>query len=314
MAHFLKPPKARPTGYDVDGRLARVPCGACRSLCAAPEIALWGGAGLRIRSNNDGVVPNNEISEESLPGLRLIKVPGKSLGTSMLEVGQGGDDWANAPIQSLWIFLQVQVTEVTAGMLRAIMPHAGVAADRFLDPLNRAMALRGIDTPAQRAAFLAQVSVESGQLHHTVENLNYSVHRLRQVWPRRFPTEASAAPYAHNPEALGNSVYANRLGNGDEASGDGFRFRGRGLMQITGRANYRAVGFESNPDDLSNPVNAANTAAGFWQANGLNRQTTGVLSRHQFDAVSRAVNGGDVGLQDRWHAYQRALSALGIEP
>jgi predicted chitinase len=277
------------------------------------KIALWGGAGLRIRSNNNDVVPNSEISEESTRELRLIKIPGRSLGTSMLEVGQGGDDKRNEAIRSVWIWLQVQVTEVTADMLRAIMPRAGAAANLYVEPLNRAMRTNGIDTPERRAAFLAQISVESGQLQDTVENLNYSAQRLRQVWPNRFPTEAATAPYVHNPEALGNHVYANRLGNGDEASGDGFRFRGRGLMQVTGRANYRSVGFENNPEALLSPQNAANTATAFWQTNGLNGRTTGMLNRAQFDTVSRTVNGGNVGLQDRWDAYRRALSALGLD-
>jgi putative chitinase len=315
MAHFLKPPGAKDAGYDVDHRLAPGSVWRVQVLVrGSRKIALWGGAGLRVRSNNNDVVPNSGISEETVGQLRVIKIPGRLLGTSMLEVGQGGDDARNEPIHSVWISLQVQVTDVTADMLREIMPGAGAAADRYVAPLNGALAARGIDAPEQRAAFLAQISVESGQLQRTVENLNYSVTRMRQVWPRRFPTDAEAAPYAGNPEALGNHVYAGRLGNGNEASGDGFRFRGRGLMQITGRANYRRVGFENNPDALSDPMNAATTAAAFWQDNGLNARTTGVLDRAQFDAVSRTVNGGNEGSLERWDAYQRALSALGLAP
>jgi putative chitinase len=127
------------------------------------------------------------------------------------------------------------------------------------------------------------------------------------------PHGRSGPPYAHNPEALGNHVYADRLGNGNEASGDGYRFRGRGLMQVTGRDNYRGAGFEDNPEALSTPVGDANTAADFWRRNGLNARTTDVLNRAQFDAVSRTVNGGNVGQQDRWEAYQRACSALGLD-
>jgi predicted chitinase len=316
MAHFLKPPTATSTGYDVDNRLAPGSVWRMQVLVGGSrKIALWGGAELRIRSNNDGVVPKSEIREFPVAGaseVRLIGIPGKTLGTSILEAGQGGDDKKNEPIKVVWIRLQVQVTEVTTDMLRAIMPRA--AAALYVEPLNRAMAAGGIDTPERRAAFLAQISVESNQLQDTVENLNYTARRLQQVWPRRFPTAAAAAPFAHNPEALGNHVYADRLGNGNEASGDGYRFRGRGLMQVTGRANYRAVGFENNPEALSNPTTAANTAAAFWQRNGLNGQTTDVLGRAQFDAVSRTVNGGNVGMQDRWEAYRRACSALGLDP
>lgn len=106
------------------------------------------------------------------------------------------------------------------------------------------MAAEGINTPQQRAAFLAQVAVESQESQNTTENLNYTTaQRLQEVFGRsRFPTPAAAAPYLRSPEALGNRVYANRNGNGDEASGDGYRYRGRGFMQTTGRENYRAVG------------------------------------------------------------------------
>ena len=201
---------------------------------------------------------------------------------------------------------------VTISQLRSIMPHAGAAAGHYVEPLNRAMAAHGISRPTQRAAFLAQISAESGQLQLTTEDLSYSVQRLHRVWPHRFPTEAAAAPYAHNPEALANHVYADRFGNGDEASGDGFRFRGRGLMQVTGRINYRRLGFESHPEAMASPMSAANTAAAFMRNNGLNGRTMGVLNRGQFDAVSRTVNGGSQGLQERWDAYQRALSALGV--
>lgn len=200
--------------------------------------------------------------------------------------------------------------DVTADQLRQIMPNAGAQAELYVEPLNRAMEANGITTPERRAAFLAQVSVESGDLRQTVENLNYSERRLTQVWPRRFPTEAAALPYARDPEALANRVYANRLGNGDEASGDGWNFRGRGLMQVTGRSNYRAVGYEDNPALLAQPGPASDTAARFWSDNGLNTASDATLDRAAFDAISRRVNGGNHGINERWSAYQRALSAL----
>lgn len=96
-------------------------------------------------------------------------------------------------------------------------------------------------TNERRAAFLAQISVDSSELHRVEENLNYSAERLQVVWPRRFPNAAAAKPYAHDPEALANHTYANRLGNGNAASGDGWRYRRRGLMQTTGPSNYRAA-------------------------------------------------------------------------
>ncbi len=157
----------------------------------------------------------------------------------------------------------------TADQLRAIMPNAGDAADRCVGPLSDAMAAHGIATAAQRAAFLAQIALESEQLHRTEEDLNYTPYGITRAWPRLFPTDADAAPYAHNSEALSNRVYAGKIGNGDEASGDSFRYRGRGFMQVTGRANYRAGGFEDNPDAMAEPQNAADSAAKWWQNNGL---------------------------------------------
>ena len=118
--------------------------------------------------------------------------------------------------------------------------------------------------------------------------------------------------YVHNPEGLANRAYADRIGNGGEASGDGFRFRGRGFIQITGRINYRRLGFENNPEALADPQAAADTATAFWQNNGLNGRTTGVLDRAQFDAVSRTVNGGATNAQERWDAYQCALHAFSV--
>ena len=204
-------------------------------------------------------------------------------------------------------------TPVAADQLRAIMPHAGAAADRYADAVNQAMTAHGINTPERRAAFLAQVATESRDLHDVVERMDYaSAQRIQRVWPRRFHTEAEAAPFVHDPEALANRVYAKRGGNGDEASGDGFRFRGRGLIQVTGRDRYRRLGFEDSPEALAEPENAANSAAAYWQDEGLNERTSRVLDRAQLDAVSRTVNGGDTGLQERWNAYQRALDAFNV--
>lgn len=199
---------------------------------------------------------------------------------------------------------------VTVGQLRSIMPGSEQHAEVYTDALNRAMTKHGINTPQQRAAFLAQLSVESGNLRSTEENLNYSAKRLTQVWKTRFPTIASAEPYAHNPEALANYVYANRLGNGNEASGDGYRYRGRGLIQITGRENYRKVGYENNPDALTDPDIAAHSAAQFWTNRNLNAHSKRRLSRDQFNVISRTINGGNNGSQERWDAYQRGLLVL----
>ena len=219
-----------------------------------------------------------------------------------------GDLWAMRPVRGA----RRGGSPITADLIRMIMPGAGAKADTFVDGLNAAMTKHGIASDEQMAAFLAQISVESGDLNRTEENLNYSAARLMVVWPKRFPTMKAATPYANNPEALGNHVYAGRLGNGNEASGDGYLFRGRGLMQTTGRSNYRAVAHEMDPASLADPAVASETAAAFWETNGLNASTAAVLDRKAFDAVTQTVNGGQNGAAERWAAYLRALDAFGI--
>lgn len=203
--------------------------------------------------------------------------------------------------------------DMTLQQLQAAMPASRNAAT-YLGPINTAFRNYGINLPQQRAAFLAHVSVECGQLNGVVENLNYSAKRMTQVWHRRFPTIAAATPYAHNPEALANHTYGGRNGNGDEASGDGWRYRGRGLLQITGRTNYRAAGFEDNPEALENPNTAADTAGRHWKEAGLNERTTTVLNRTQFNATTQLINGGQTGSAERWAAYQVTKRALLPQP
>ncbi|MBF3015179.1 glycoside hydrolase family 19 protein, partial [Pseudomonas aeruginosa] len=155
--------------------------------------------------------------------------------------------------------------KLTEQQLLRIFPNARLVAGVFVVALQRAMDEREIDTPARRAAFLAQVGHESSQLTRLVENLNYSAQGLAATWPGRYlgpdgQPNALALRLARNPQAIADNTYATRNGNGDEASGDGWRFRGRGLLQITGRANYRLVGealgepLEAEPWRLEQPV------------------------------------------------------------
>ncbi|SHG48491.1 glycoside hydrolase family 19 protein [Massilia sp. CF038] len=190
-------------------------------------------------------------------------------------------------------------------------------------PLNHAMQLCQIDTPVRQAAFLAQVLLESGELRQLQENLSYSVQRLRLVWPHRFPSDEAAAPFSHHPEKLANFVYAGRMGNGDEASGDGWRYRGRGLIQLTGRDNYsqfsKAMDLDAlaNPDLLQLPAGAALSAAWFWSAKGLNKladQTEGSEADSHFAELTRRINGGLNGLQLRKAYWQRVQTALRERP
>jgi putative chitinase len=147
------------------------------------------------------------------------------------------------------------------------------------------------------------------------ENLNYSAHRLVEVWPKRFFSTNAAEEYASNPEKLANFVYANRMGNGNEISGDGYRFRGRGPLMLTGRENYsdastailktdRLVEF---PDHVAlDPYVGAAVAAWFWQARGCNE----LADQGDLDGLSRRINGGTIGLEDRIAKINRAREAF----
>lgn len=185
--------------------------------------------------------------------------------------------------------------------------------------LSEAMDRFAISTPARAAAFLAQIAHESGELRRLVENLSYSADRLMVVWPKRFPTLASAEPYERQPEKLANYVYASRLGNGDTASGDGWRFRGRGLLQITGRGNYRACGLalpfplEVQPELLVAPPIASLAAGQFWRSRGCNEladNNAGDNDDEDFVRITVLINGGKNGLESRRAYWQRAKAAL----
>ena len=161
-----------------------------------------------------------------------------------------------------------------------------------------------INTPLRLAHFLAQCGHESGGFRATKENLNYSAKGLVGTFKKYFPTEAAAAAYARNPQKIANKVYANRMANGDEASGDGFKFRGRGYIQLTGRANYTEFGkainenITANPDVVSDKY-ALLSAAWFWSKNGLNKLADGGATDAVVTSITRRVNGGTIGLADR---------------
>lgn len=214
------------------------------------------------------------------------------------------------------------MNEITQEQLRAMLTAADAEARaaEWTGPLNECMRSCAIDTPTRQAAFLGQVLLESSELRVLQENLSYSAERLCQVWPQRFPTLEVAGAYGHNPERLANRVYAGRLGNGDEASGDGWAYRGRGLIQLTGRANYehfsRAMGLDalSHPELLQQPAGAALSAGWFWVSKGLNGladRAVGAEAEDNFVEITRRVNGGINGLAQRRAYWQRALKALG---
>lgn len=183
-------------------------------------------------------------------------------------------------------------------------------AEEWIDAINTTFETFEINSLEQQASFLGQCAHESGGFATLVENLNYKAESLCKVWPKRFPSLDAAQPYHRNPEAIANKVYANRMGNGDEDSGDGWNFRGRGLIQLTGRDNYRACGealgadLESDPDLVSTPMYAALSAGWFWNKNHLNNIAEDIL------AVTKKINGGTHGLDDRVARTERALNAL----
>jgi putative chitinase len=200
---------------------------------------------------------------------------------------------------------------INAQQLLQILPNASQVAGVFVPALNTAMGKYQIVTPARMAAFLAQVGHESAQLTTVVENLNYSADALLRVWPSRF-SPVQAADSARKPEKIANIAYASRMGNGAPASGDGWKYRGRGLIQISGKENYQkcgdALGLDliTSPELLEQPQYAAMSAGWFWAANGLNT----LADPGDLQAVTRKINGGLNGYADRAAIYERALKVL----
>ena len=210
------------------------------------------------------------------------------------------------------------ISPITIGLLEALGVRNALAVE-WLPHISQAAHRYQIDaTPRRLAAWLATIAHESARLSRTVENLNYSAQGLARTWPARYADMAGlptpqAKRIARKPEQIANLTYANRLGNGSAESGDGWRYRGRGLIQITGRSNYAASGMAlglylmDSPETLEQPYYAALSAAEWWHRRGCNQLAdTGDMS-----AVTRRVNGGLNGLDDRLKLYSAALRYLG---
>lgn len=203
---------------------------------------------------------------------------------------------------------------LTVARLVQIFPQARPRAGQFVAPLNAAMLAYGITTPARQAAFLGQIGHESAGLSRLVESFAYrSALRLQEQFRRAFANFADAcAVFDQGAQAIANRVYAGRNGNGDEASGDGWRYRGRGLIQITGRANYAAAGAALGLDLLSRPElleqaeHACHASAWWWQAHGCNALADAGDAR----ALTRRINGGLNGLDERIALMARAATLL----
>ena len=183
--------------------------------------------------------------------------------------------------------------------------------DKWEIPLNQVFVKYDLDTPKRQAAFIGQCAVESANFTRLQENLNYSAQRLTQVWPSRFPNISMAEPYANNPEKLADFVYAGRMGNLQD--GDGWKFHGRGLIQLTGRENYANCGsgigvdLIDNPDLLLTPKYAVLSAGWFWNKKGLNA----LADAQEYGAMTRRINGGLTGLDERIAKITKALQVLG---
>jgi putative chitinase len=194
------------------------------------------------------------------------------------------------------ILLKCRIKPATA---KEFAPHLDAAFLRFK-----------IAAPQQKAGFLAQAMHESQDFTRLVENLYYTTpERVREVWPTRFPTLADSALVIRNPELLANTVYSNRMGNGDLSSGEGWKYRGRGIFQLTGRANYMAAGealgrpYKYQPELVSNPPDAVLTAGWFWETAGCNDLT-------DFAKITKRINGGLHGLAERRGIYLRILELM----
>ena len=205
--------------------------------------------------------------------------------------------------------------ELTLEQLKLLIPR-NKHCEYWLPVLNELLPQYQINTRLRQAAFIAQCAHESGEFTQLVENLNYRWQSLRRVFPKYFPTDELAQQYASRPnkqEAIANRIYASRMGNGDEASGDGWRFRGKGLIQLTGRSNVTWFGasLEISPEEASEYLEtfegAVQGACWFCETNKLNQWA----DQGDILTLTKRINGGTIGLEDRKKHYQHALEVLG---
>jgi len=204
---------------------------------------------------------------------------------------------------------------ITIELLQALCPKTKRSVlEGYVEPLNTVAEYYDMyDNPKRVAGFLAQIAHESGGFNFVKENLNYSAKGLMTTFKKYFPTEELAKQYERKPEKIANRVYANRMSNGSEESGDGYRFCGRGLIQLTGRANYTkfaedlGMSIEDTVAYLETPNGAVASAGWFWDNNKLNQY----CDKDDFITLTKRINGGTIGLADRQHHYHLALQHLG---
>ena len=206
--------------------------------------------------------------------------------------------------------------ELTLQQLKQLLPK-NPYVEHWHHALSQLLPEYEINTPQRIAAFIAQCAHESGGFMVLKENLNYKAATLRKIFPKYFPTDAMAAEYAAKPnkqEAIANLVYANRMGNGGPETGDGYRYCGRGLIQLTGKSNYSwfaaslDIPVEEAAEYLQTFEGAAQSACWFWETNNLNR----FADVGDIKGLTKAINGGYIGLEDRIKHYEHALHVLGV--
>ena len=206
--------------------------------------------------------------------------------------------------------------ELTKDQLKKLLPK-NPYIDYWYNALSQLLPDYEINTPQRIAAFIAQCAHESGNFMVLQENLNYRPPTLRKIFPKYFPTDAIANDYCSRPnkqEAIANKVYANRMGNGDEASGDGYRYRGRGLIQLTGKDNYTffagslGITEEEAAEYMATFEGACQSACFFCEQNKLNQWA----DKGDIVTLTKRINGGTIGLDDRIKHYEHALHVLGV--
>jgi putative chitinase len=202
--------------------------------------------------------------------------------------------------------------ELTKSQLVQMVPGIPYA-DHWHEALSQLLPDYEINTPKRIAAFIAQCAHESGGFKFLKENLNYKAESLTKIFKKYFPTMESTVGYAKNPQKIANKIYGGRMGNGDEHSGDGFKYCGRGLIQLTGKDNYNwfaasiGVSAEEASEYLETFEGAAQSACWFWESNNLNKWA----DVGDIEKMTKIINGGTIGLEDRIKHYQHALHILG---
>jgi putative chitinase len=202
---------------------------------------------------------------------------------------------------------------LTKDHLKQLLPK-NPYIDQWHKALSQLLPDYEINTPQRIASFIAQCAHESGEFRFLTENLNYKAESLLKVFPKYFKDMGTAKAYEKKPEKIANKIYADRMGNGNEASGDGWRYRGRGLIQLTGKTNYTwfAASLEISPEEAAEYTQtfegAAQSACWFWETNKLNEWA----DKGDILTMTKRINGGTIGLEDRIKHYEHALHVLGV--